>query len=67
MIPKKLNITGLQYEVVRKDGLSANRNLFGEISFMGQVISIDSSLKEDKQHETLLHEIVEALNNHYEL
>ena len=67
MIPKMLNITGLEYNVEQKPGLAANRNLFGEISFMEQVISIDSSLKEDKQHETLLHEIIEALNNHHEL
>lgn len=47
--------------------LASNRDKFGEYSFMEQKITIDKSLPDDKKEETLLYEIIEALNGYYSL
>ena len=67
IIPNSLKIGGLTIKVGEKNNLSSNRDRFGEISFMEQKIIIDSSLPEDKKQETLLHEIIEALNGYFSL
>lgn len=53
--------------VEQKSNLASNRDRFGEFSFIEQKITIDESLPQDKKEETLLHEIIEALNGYYSL
>lgn len=67
MVPDRIKIGGLELQVEQVPGLAANRDRFGEFSSMEQKISIDASLPQSKKEETLLHEIMEALNNCYEL
>ncbi len=63
-LPEKVKIGGLIFDV-NYDSIAADRDVFGEISFMQQKITIDSGIKPDKQEETLIHEIVEAINSSY--
>lgn len=67
MIPNSLKIGGLTVTVKEKSSLASNRDKFGEYSFMEQKITIDQSLPDSKKTETLLHEILEALNGYLEL
>jgi len=63
-IPDKLKIGGLTLDVVYKK-IVADRNNFGEMSFMNQTITIDPDIKQDKREDTFLHEILEAINHYY--
>jgi hypothetical protein len=67
MIPAKLKVGGLELHIEQVSGLAANRDRFGEFSAMEQRVSIDISLPQGKKEETLMHEIIEALNSYYEL
>lgn len=67
IIPDSLKIGGLTIKVEQVNNLASNRDKFGEFSFIEQKITIDGSLPEDKKEETLLHEIIEALNGYYSL
>lgn len=67
VIPKKIKIGGLDISVEQVPGLAANRDRYGEYSFMEQKITIDQSLPECKKAETLVHEILEAINGYLSL
>ena len=67
IIPNNIKIGGLTIKVEERNNLASNRDKFGEFSFMEQKIIIDESLPQDKKEETLLHEIIEALNGYYSL
>lgn len=66
-IPNQVKLGGLILKVELVDNLASNRDRFGEFSPLEQVIRIDRILPEDKREETLLHEIIEALNCYYYL
>ena len=67
IIPNNIKVGGLTIKVEERNNLASNRDKFGEFSFMEQKITIDESLPQDKKEETLLHEIVEAINGYYSL
>jgi len=67
IIPNSVKVGGLIIKVEQKNNLASNRDKFGEFSFMEQKITIDESLPQDKKEETLIHEILEALNGYYAL
>lgn len=66
-LPNYLKIGGMTYSVSVDNTLAASRRLFGELRPVTQEIVIASGLTEAQQSETLLHEIIEAINNHCEL
>lgn len=63
-IPDKVKIGGLTLKVQFKP-IAADRDNFGEISFINQTITIDPDVPPDKQEDTLVHEILEAINGYY--
>lgn len=67
MIPAFLKIGGLEVSVEQSTSLAVARDKFGEYSFMEQKITLDSNLPESKKTETLMHEILEALNGYLQL
>lgn len=63
-IPDKVKVGGIVFSV-KYDNIAADRDFFGEISFIKQTITIDSTIQPGKQEETFLHEIIEAINANY--
>ena len=66
-IPFEIKIGGLRVTVIEAPLMASERGHAGEFSFMRQEIRIDPSLPEGKKKETLVHEIVEAINAYCEL
>lgn len=66
-IPKEVKIGALTYTVVLDPTLSAERGLFGEMCPLMQRINIEANATAEQQEQTLLHEIIEAINNNCEL
>ena len=64
MIPDKVKIGGLIINVAYSKTV-ADRENYGEISFVNQTITIDSDTTPDKQEDTFVHEILEAINHYY--
>ena len=67
MLPKAIKIGGMVYQVKIDQTLAITREKLGEYVPFYQEIVIASGAPEDQQNETLLHEIIEAVNNHCEL
>lgn len=67
MIPKLIKVGGLEIVVEESATLASNRDRFGEYSFMEQKITIDRNIPDSKKMETLMHEILEAINGYLEL
>lgn len=66
-LPEFLKIGAMTYSV-RIDGeLAHEKRLFGELNPIKQEIVITGGTTPEQQGETLLHEIIEAINNHCEL
>ena len=66
-IPILLKIAGLEYEVILADNLIIERGNTGECNTLKQTISLERANRPDKQKEVLLHEILEAINGHYNI
>ncbi len=66
-IPVRIKIGALTYDVVLDPTLSAERRMFGELCPLTQKINIEANATKEQQQETLLHEIIEAINNNCEL
>lgn len=67
MLPRVIKIGGLEILVEESTSLASNRDRFGEYSFIEQKITIDKSIPHGKKMETLIHEILEAINVYLEL
>ena len=67
MIPRKLKIGGYDYEIIdEKQGLADNGR-FGYHNRNRNEIGIDPDCSEELKMSTLLHEILEAVNWHYDM
>jgi len=65
-IPKSVKIGGFNYDIILGD-IAANRDKYGEISTLYSTITIEKNMTHQKQEETLLHEVLESIDSHYEL
>lgn len=63
----EIKIAGYKVKVMRDDKLIPNESRLGEYSPFEQRISIASNLTKQQKDETLIHEILEAINDIYEL
>ncbi|HZK34157.1 MAG TPA: hypothetical protein VFD33_02455 [Bacillota bacterium] len=65
-IPGKINISGMEYEVIIKDQplFCGNTRAYGHIDFDSKQILIDNTLRDSQGHmQTLLHEIIHGITN----
>ena len=65
MIPQKLKVLGLDYEVKLIDGNETE--WFGSHNGNTQTIRLNANKHQDQVASTLLHEIIEAIDMHLEL
>ena len=61
MIPGKVRIGGLEYDVKMIDELLNDHDCAGQIVFPVGVIKLDSRLSEDRKEQTLVHEILHGI------
>lgn len=66
-LPEKIKIGGFIINVEEIENLIVKRNNLGEYSPTTNKISIDKSVTEQQKEETLLHEIMEAINCIYDI
>ena len=66
-IPDKIKVGAYYFKVYFEKNLSRSRDRFGEFRPSPQEIALDPDCTEDLQGETLLHEVVEALNWMYDM
>lgn len=64
---EKIKIGGYSISIGHDDTIIANYGHVGEYSPIGQKISIATGLSKQHQQETLIHEVLEAINDIYEL
>lgn len=57
----KINICGLDYEVVDSDKLLSDEKLWGEINHVSQKITLDTNVRHDRYMQTLYHEVVHGI------
>jgi Zn-dependent peptidase ImmA (M78 family) len=60
MIPKKVKVAGIEYDVREVNGLTDKFNLLGQINYNIGVIELDDSINESRKEQTLVHEILHA-------
>ncbi len=58
---RKINILGLEYDIVFISPVARDEWLAGRIDFHEQVIYIDSEIKDDRKRITLLHEVIHGI------
>lgn len=63
----EIKIAGYRIKAETDKNLIANESRLGEYSSFEQRISIAEGLTEQQKNETLIHEILEAINDIYEL
>ena len=56
----KVLIDGINYDV---EQTMTNDDLYGYVSFFDQTIYMNKNLKKDQQFHTLIHEVLEAIND----
>ena len=64
---KKLKIMGHEYKVKHSKDLINDKSAIGYISFSKTTIWISTDISESRKRESILHEIMEALNCHMDL
>lgn len=62
-----LKIAGYQINISEDENLLANASRIGEYSPFEQIIRIAKSITKQQKDETLIHEVLEAVNDIYEL
>lgn len=68
-IPKKIKIAGYEYDVIVEENRASERgaNSPASIVMTHQKMWIDGSQSKEQQESCLIHEVIEAINYHYEL
>ncbi|GGP16247.1 ImmA/IrrE family metallo-endopeptidase [Oceanobacillus neutriphilus] len=63
MLPSRVVVAGINYEIKEVDGLAEEHNLGGQILYEKGIIKIDSSMCKDKKEQVLVHEILHSIFN----
>ena len=64
---KEIKIAGYIIKVIEDNKILPNSSRIGEYSPFEQTIKIDPNLTEQQKNETFIHEVIEAVNDIYEL
>lgn len=63
MIPDKVNVSGVNYNVEFVDRFVENHNLQGQVIYHKGLIQIDKNMSDDKKEQTFVHEMLHACFN----
>jgi hypothetical protein len=60
-LPSEVKVGGNIFKVEETEGLAANKDAFGCVSFAENIIYIDKSIHKSRKESVLVHEIMEAI------
>lgn len=60
MLPNKIRVAGIDYDVQEVDGINDRFNTLGMVNYSKGIIEIDSSISQHRKEQTLVHEILHA-------
>ncbi|WP_027725441.1 hypothetical protein [Tuberibacillus calidus] len=60
MIPEKVKVAGIEYDIKEVNGLTDKFNLLGQINYNIGIIELDDGISECRKEQTLVHEILHA-------
>lgn len=63
MLPNKIDVAGINYEIKEVDGLSEEHGLGGQILYEKGIIKIDANMCQDKKEQILVHELLHSIFN----
>lgn len=63
MLPEKVNVAGINYEIAQVEGLANKYDLGGQIYYEKGIIEIDEDMCQDKKEQVLVHEILHSIFN----
>ncbi|MGY6765698.1 hypothetical protein ACW73O_11745 [Faecalibacterium prausnitzii] len=63
MLPKKVNVAGVNYRVIEVPEIDDNPDVMGTCLYQKSTIKIKSTLSDDKKEQTFVHELLHACFN----
>lgn len=66
-LPKTIKIGGQEFSILYDDNLNLDQDEYGNTNFRTLVITLENSLSQSVKSATLLHEIIEIINEQNEL
>ncbi|MEK3821383.1 ImmA/IrrE family metallo-endopeptidase [Cytobacillus sp. FSL W8-0315] len=60
MIPSKVKVAGIEYQVKEVEGNLEKFNNLGQINYFKGIIEIDDSMAADRKEQTFVHELLHA-------
>ncbi|WP_445506805.1 ImmA/IrrE family metallo-endopeptidase [Niallia sp. 03190] len=61
MIPGKLKVAGIEYEVKEVPNMEEDYNQLGQIFYTRGIIKLDSQLSKERKEQCLIHELTHAI------
>ncbi len=61
MIPNKVNVAGIGYEVKEIENLADDYELGGQVIYSRGLIKVDSGMCKDKKEQIFVHELLHAI------
>ena len=63
MIPNKIKVAGITYEVMEKKDLAKDHSLLGQVLYHYGKIQLDPDIAGDRKEQVLIHEVLHAIFN----
>ncbi|MBU5594909.1 ImmA/IrrE family metallo-endopeptidase [Amphibacillus sp. MSJ-3] len=61
MTPNKVDVAGINYDVILVNGLAEDHNLIGQVIYEKGIIKIDADICQDKKEQVFVHELLHAI------
>jgi hypothetical protein len=61
MIPSKVKVAGVTYEVKEVEGLVSDHDLYGQVMYRNNIIKLDSTLHQELKEQVFVHELFHAI------
>ena len=63
MIPKKVNVAGIELDVREVEGINERFNVLGQVNYDKGLIELDSAICKTKKEQVFIHEVLHACFN----
>lgn len=63
MIPDKIDVAGIEYDIKEVEGLAEEHGLCGQILYQKGIIKINSDMFQTKKEQTFVHEMLHSIFN----
>lgn len=63
MIPEKVIVAGIDFEIKELEGITERFNVLGQVNYNKGLIELDSGMCKSKKEQVLIHEVLHACFN----